>query len=116
MKKIEAYIRPEKLQLVKDALDKIGIKSLTVFDVRGRGAQGGIKLTGRVGDYTVDFIDKSKLEIFVNCGTDIESIITAIADAARTEPNGRPGDGKIFISEVEDAIRIRDLARGEEVC
>jgi nitrogen regulatory protein P-II 1 len=116
MKKIEAYVRPEKLQRVKEALDAIGVKSLSVYDVRGRGAQGGIKLAGRVGEYVVDFIDKLKLELFINCGTDIEAVITAIADAARSEPNGRPGDGKIFISDVQDAIRIRDLERGEAIC
>ena len=116
MKKVETYIRPEKLQRVKDALDKIGIKACPLSMSAGGVPKVASELAGRTGDYTVDFIDKSKLEMFVNCDVDIEGVITAIADAARSDPNGKAGDGKIFISPVDDAVRIRDLGRGEKVC
>ncbi|HMF30991.1 MAG TPA: P-II family nitrogen regulator [Candidatus Lokiarchaeia archaeon] len=110
---IEAYIRPERLQAVKDALEVMGIKGMSISQVKGHGAQGGIKLAGRAGSYNVEFIDKVKLEICVDGDTDLEAIINHIADAART---GKPGDGKIFVLPIDDAIRIRTMERGESVC
>ena len=112
MKKIEAFIRPEKLQPVKEALDTMGVKGISMYNVKGRGAQGGIKLAGRAGSYIVDFIDKVKIEVVVDSDDMVEPIINRIADAART---GRPGDGKIFVVPVDDVIRIRTMERGEGV-
>ncbi len=111
MKKIEAFIRPEKLQAVRDALVACKVSGITVHQVQGHGSQGGMKLLGRAGEYHVDFLDKLKIELVVDGGFDVENIIKAIADAART---GAPGDGKIFISPVEDAIRIRTMERGDK--
>src|SRR4030042_5458583 len=106
MKKIEAFIRPEKLQPVKDVLLAKNVKGMTIHQVQGHGSQKGMKFLGRAGEYTVEFIDKVKIELIIDGGFNIEDLIKAIADAART---GTPGDGKIFISSVEDAIRIRTM-------
>ncbi len=111
MKKIEAFIRPEKLQPVKEALLAKNVKGITIHQVQGHGTQKGMKLLGRAGEYTVEFLDKVKVELVVDGGFDIEDLIKVIADAART---GAPGDGKIFISPVEDAIRIRTMERGDK--
>lgn len=112
MKKIEAIIRPEKLEPVKEALDKKGIKGMTIYEVRGHGAQKGIKLMGRAGEYCLPWIDKLKIEIVVSSSINIEEIIDAIIETAST---GKNGDGKIFITPVESAIRIRTKERGEEI-
>ena len=112
MKKIECFIRPEKLELVKDALLKLGIQGMSMWEVRGHGRQKGIKLTGRAGQYTVHWINKVKLEIFINSSHNIDEIIETIIKIAST---GQPGDGKIFILPVEDAIRIRTGERGTNV-
>ena len=112
MKKIEAYIRPEKLQPIKDALDAKGIKGMTIYQVKGHGAQKGIMLVGRAGEYCVPWIDKVKLEMIVSDQVDIEDIIEAIIEKAQT---GKPGDGKIFISSISDAIRIRTKERGDSI-
>lgn len=110
MKKIEAYIRPEKLEPVKVALFEKGIKGMTIHEVKGHGNQRGIKLVGRTGEYCVEWIDKLKLEIVVGEITDLEDIINTIVEKAST---GKIGDGKIFITPVDDAIRIRTKERGE---
>ena len=112
MKKIEAYIRPEKLNAIKEALDEKGIKGMTIYQVKGHGAQKGIMLVGRAGEYCVPWIDKVKLELIVSDEIDIEDILETIIKNAQT---GKPGDGKIFISSISDAIRIRTRERGDEI-
>jgi nitrogen regulatory protein P-II 1 len=103
MLKIEAIIKPEKLEDVKEALDAIGHSSMTIQDVEGRGRQKGIQLEWRVGTYNVEFLPKTKVEIVCD-DDDCRKIVDAIVEAAHT---GDVGDGKIFISEVKDIIRIR---------
>ncbi|WP_338252154.1 P-II family nitrogen regulator [Pyrodictium abyssi] len=103
MKKIEAIIRPEKLEQVKKALEENGYTGMTVIEVRGRGEQRGIKLQFRGRSITVDLLTKIKIEI-VTPDEDVDKIVEIIAKNART---GRPGDGRIFIIPVEKAIRIR---------
>ena len=112
MKKIEAYIRPEKLDAVKDVLHEKGIKGITIYEVKGHGTQKGIKLVGRAGEYCLPWIDKLKLEIIISESVNLEEIIDAIIDNSKT---GKPGDGKIFISEIKDAIRIRTKERGDSI-
>ncbi|TFG01241.1 MAG: P-II family nitrogen regulator [Promethearchaeota archaeon] len=112
MKKIECFIRPEKLQPVKDALSEIGIKGMSIYEVRGHGNQGGMWLTGRSGNYCVPWIDKLKLEIVVNNNVNLDGIIDTIIENSKT---GKQGDGKIFITPVEEAIRIRTKEKGEEI-
>ena len=110
MKKIEAIIRPEKLNDVKDALEGAGFVGLNIVHVTGRGAQKGIVHSGRGGEtYTVDMLPKLKIEVVVK-DTDCNKAIDIITQAART---GNIGDGKIFIIPVEDAIRVRTGERGE---
>lgn len=109
MKKIEAIIRPEKLDSVKGALDSGGFHGMNVVHVTGRGAQKGIVHSGRGGEtYTVDMLPKLKIEVVVQ-DSEAERAIELIMNAART---GNIGDGKIFISSVEDAIRVRTGERG----
>ena len=109
MKKIEAVIKPFKLEEVKDALTEIGIQGLTVSEVKGFGRQKGHTELYRGAEYVVDFIPKIKIEVVVP--DDIaEKVVEAIVNAART---GRIGDGKVFIIPVEDAIRIRTGEIGE---
>jgi nitrogen regulatory protein PII len=111
MKKIEAYIKPFKLDDVKSALMEIGVRGLSVSEVRGFGRQRGHTELYRGSEYRVDFIPKSKLEIVVR--DDIaEQVIEVITKVART---GQIGDGKIFVSSIEDAIRIRTGESGESV-
>lgn len=112
MKKIEAFIRPEKLDSVKDALHQIGVKGMTIHQVRGHGAQKGIKLVGRSGEYCLPWIDKLKLEIVISSSMKVDDVVEAIISAATT---GKPGDGKIFITPVEEAIRIRTREKGEDI-
>ena len=112
MKKIECLIRPEKLEQVKETLFEIGLRGMTIYEVKGHGHQRGMKFKGRAGEYCVEWIDKLKLEIVVNGKQDIEKILESIRTTAAT---GNPGDGKIFISTIEDAIRIRTGERGESV-
>ena len=104
MKMIMAVIRPERLQLVKDALKDIGINALTITDVRGRGQQSGVKFSNRVGSFVVDELEKTKIEIVVE-DTEAQATIDAIRNAACT---GHMGDGRIFVMPVEMSIRIRD--------
>jgi len=112
MKKIEAIIRPEKLNDVKSALESGGFVGLNVVHVTGRGAQKGIVHGGRGGEtYTVDMLPKLKIEVVVK-DIDAAKAVDLIANSART---GNIGDGKIFIIPVEDAIRVRTGERGEVV-
>ncbi|OGC33088.1 transcriptional regulator [candidate division WOR-1 bacterium RIFOXYB2_FULL_48_7] len=111
MKKIEAIIRSEKLDELREALDAKGLSSMTVTDVRGRGAQKGITLEWRVGEYTVEFLPKIKVEIIVN-DQQAETVIKIITGVCQT---GNIGDGKIFVLPVEQAVRIRTGERGEQV-
>ncbi|AMV17808.1 P-II family nitrogen regulator [Planctomyces sp. SH-PL14] len=103
MKKIEAIIRHFKLEEVKDALNAVGVEGMTVTEVRGFGRQKGHKEQYRGSEYSVDFLPKVKLEIVVSDGTKNE-IVSAILKTART---GTIGDGKIFITPLEETIRIR---------
>ncbi len=109
MKKIEAIIKPFKLDEVKTALTKIGVQGLTVSEVRGFGRQKGHKEQYRGAEYTIDFVPKVKIEVVVGDSA-VASVVDAITRAART---GEIGDGKIFVSSLEEAIRIRTGERGE---
>ena len=112
MKKIEAIIRPEKLNDVKAALEDSGFIGLNIVNVTGRGAQKGIVHAGRGGEtYTVDMLPKLKIEVVVK-DADAEKAVQIFIDCART---GNIGDGKIFIIPVEDAIRVRTGERGDVV-
>jgi len=110
MKKIEAIIKPFKLDEVKDALSGIGVTGLTVSEVQGFGRQKGHTEVYRGAEYKVDFVPKAKLEIMVDEDM-VSQVIETITQAART---GKIGDGKIFIHPVEDAIRIRTGERGTD--
>ena len=103
MKKIEAIIKPFKLDEVKDAILKLGVSGITMTEVKGFGRQKGHKEIYRGAEYVVDFLPKVKLEIVVK-EDDIERCIEAITNAART---GKIGDGKIFVTSVERVVRIR---------
>ena len=109
MKKIEAYIKPFKLDDVKSALMEIGVKGISVSEVRGFGRQKGHTELYRGSEYKVDFLPKSKLEI-VTRDEMVDEIIDVISKVART---GQVGDGKIFVIPVEDAIRIRTGESGD---
>ena len=110
MKKIEAVIKPFKLDEVKEALQEIGLKGMTVTEVKGFGRQKGHTELYRGAEYVVDFLPKVKIEIVVEDGV-VERAVETIQAAARTD---RIGDGKIFIIPVEDAIRIRTAERGTD--
>jgi len=110
MKKIEAVIKPFKLDEVKEALQDVGIQGLTVTEAKGFGRQKGHTELYRGAEYVVDFLPKVKLEVVVDDGM-ADRAIEAIQNAAQT---GRIGDGKIFVSDVSDAIRIRTGERGSE--
>jgi len=109
MKEIVAIIRPDKLEDVKQALEETGCHGVTVTEVKGRGRQLGLTESYRGRDYKVDLLPKTRLEIVVN-DTDAEKVIETIVKTAQT---GDIGDGKIFISPVEDVVRIRTGERGE---
>ena len=109
MKKIEAIIKPFKLDEVKDALSDIGIDGMTVSEVRGFGRQKGHTEIYRGGDYTVDFLPKIKIEIVLGDNL-LANAVKTILGSAKT---GKIGDGKVFISTIEDAIRIRTDEKGE---
>ena len=110
MKKIEAIIKPCKLDEVKEALHELGLKGITVVEAKGFGRQKGHTELYRGAEYVVDFLPKVKIEIVLE-DTMVERAVEAIMQAAHT---GRIGDGKIFISTVEEAIRIRTGERGAE--
>src|SRR6266404_6138252 len=109
MTKVEAIIQVAKLDAVKDALHEVGVEGMTVFEARGHGRQKGHTEFYRGREYTVDLIPKVKLEI-VLADDMVEKVVKAITSASRT---GKIGDGKIFLSRIDDAIRIRNDERGE---
>jgi nitrogen regulatory protein P-II 1 len=109
MQKIEAIIQPSKLNEVKDALIEIGVAGITVIEARGHGRQKGHTEFYRGREYAVDLLPKVKLEVVV-ADNMVEPAIQAISNSART---GAIGDGKIFVSRIDDAIRIRNAERGE---
>jgi len=110
MKKIEAIIKPFKLDEVKEALHEIGLKGLTVIEAKGFGRQKGHTELYRGAEYVVDFLPKVKIEIVMEDGL-VERAVEVITQAARTE---RIGDGKIFVTTVEEAVRIRTGEKGGE--
>jgi nitrogen regulatory protein PII len=109
MKKIEAIIKPFKLDEVKDALNQIGLKGITVIEAKGFGRQKGHTELYRGAEYVVDFLPKVKIELVIEDDL-VEKAVEAIRTSAQT---GRIGDGKIFVSPIEDAIRIRTGERGD---
>ena len=109
MKKIEAIIKPFKLDEVKDALNQIGLKGITVIEAKGFGRQKGHTELYRGAEYVVDFLPKVKIELIIEDDL-VEKDVEAIRTSAQT---GRIGDGKIFVSAIEDAIRIRTGERGD---
>jgi nitrogen regulatory protein P-II 1 len=109
MKKIEAIIKPYKLDEVKDALTGMGVIGMTVSEVRGFGRQKGHTELYRGSEYTIDFLPKIRIEIVVADGM-VDKVVDAIAAAART---GAIGDGKVFVTPVEEAVRIRTGERDE---
>ena len=109
MKKVEAIIKPFKLEEVKDALGDVGIEGMTVSEVKGFGRQKGHTEIYRGSEYTVDFLPKIKLELVLPDNR-VEAAVAAIVGAAKT---GKIGDGKIFVSPVSEAIRIRTEEKGD---
>jgi nitrogen regulatory protein PII len=109
MKKIEAIIKPFKLEEVKDALGEIGIEGMTVSEVKGFGRQKGHTEIYRGSEYTVDFLPKIKIELVVGDQV-LDSAVNTIVKAAKT---GKIGDGKVFVSGIEEAVRIRTEEKGE---
>jgi nitrogen regulatory protein PII len=109
MKKIEAIIKPFKLEEVKDALAEIGIEGMTICEVKGFGRQKGHTEIYRGSEYTVDFLPKIKIEIVLPDDSR-DAAVAAIVKAAKT---GKIGDGKVFVSNIEEAVRIRTEEKGE---
>lgn len=109
MKKVEAIIKPFKLDDVKDRLGEIGVQGITVLEVKGFGRQKGHTELYRGAEYVVDFLPKIKIEVVVPDDM-VEDVIEAVVEAAHT---GRIGDGKVFVVPVEDAVRIRTGERGD---
>ena len=109
MKKIEAIIKPFKLEEVKDALSEVGIEGMTVSEVKGFGRQKGHTEIYRGSEYTVDFLPKIKIEVVLGDAR-ADSAVAAIVKAAKT---GKIGDGKIFVTNIAEAIRIRTEEKGE---
>ena len=112
MKKIEAIIKPFKLEEVKDALAEIGVEGMTVTEVKGFGRQKGHTEIYRGSEYTVDFLPKIKVEVVIGDSL-VDSAVAAIVKAAKT---GKIGDGKVFVTNVQEAIRIRTEETGEKAC
>jgi nitrogen regulatory protein P-II 1 len=110
MKKIEAIIKPHKLDEVKEALNALGVQGMTVYEVKGYGRQKGHTEIYRGSEYTVDFVPKTKIEVVVDDELAVK-VEDALMEAART---GKIGDGKIFTLDVEGAIRIRTGERGHQ--
>jgi nitrogen regulatory protein P-II 1 len=110
MKKIEAIIRPFKLDDVREALSEIGVRGMTLTEVKGYGRQKGHTELYRGSEYKIDFLPKIKIEI-IAADSMVENVVSAIVKAART---GQVGDGKIFVSPVEDVIRVRTEESGED--
>jgi nitrogen regulatory protein P-II 1 len=110
LKKIEAIIREDKVNDVKDALAEIGIVGLNMFEVRGHGRQGGIQLVGRAGTYQVNMLPKIQINIILS-DRNLEDAIDVILKSAYT---GEPGDGIIFVYPVDEVIRVRTRERGQD--
>jgi nitrogen regulatory protein PII len=110
MKKVEAIIKPFKLEDVKEALAEVGVQGMTVVEVKGFGRQKGHTEIYRGSEYTVDFLPKVKIEVVVESDR-CDAVVDAIVKAANT---GKIGDGKVFVSDVSEAIRIRTGERGRE--
>lgn len=110
MKKVEAIIKPFKLDEVKDALSEVGVQGMTVTEVKGFGRTGGKKEVYRGSAYVVDFVPKVKIEVVV-ADSQTQSVLDAVEKSAKT---GRIGDGKIFVTPVEQAVRIRTGEQGED--
>ncbi|MBT7522730.1 MAG: P-II family nitrogen regulator [Nitrospina sp.] len=110
MKKVEAIIKPFKLDEVKDKLNELGIQGITVTEVKGFGRQKGHTELYRGAEYVVDFLPKIKMEIVI-ADSLVEDVVNAIVKAGQT---GRIGDGKIFVTNIEEAVRIRTGERGED--
>lgn len=110
MKKLEAVIQPSKLDAVREALYQVGVQGMTISEVRGHGRQKGHTEVYRGNEYTVDFIPKIKLEAVLPDAL-AEAAVEAILKAARS---GRIGDGKVFLSDIAEAVRIRDSQRGDQ--
>ena len=110
MKKVEAIIKPFKLDEVKDALSEVGVQGMTVTEVKGFGRTGGKREVYRGSAYVVDFVPKVKVEVVVPDDL-VAALVEAVEKAAKT---GRIGDGKIFVTPIEEAVRIRTGERGED--
>ena len=109
MKKIEAIIKPFKLEEVKDALGEVGIEGMTVSEVKGFGRQKGHTEIYRGSEYTVDFLPKIKIEVVIS-DEHLDAAVSAIIQSAKT---GKIGDGKVFVSNIEEAVRIRTEEQGD---
>ena len=110
MKKVEAIIRPERIDIVKNALAEAGYVGMTINEVKGRGIQGGITERYRGREYIVDLIPKVKIELVVK-GDDVDEVLKIICENAKT---GNPGDGKIFVMPVETVVRVRTGEKNED--
>ena len=110
LKKIEAIIREDKVNDVKDALAKIGIVGMNMFEIRGHGRQGGIQLTGRAGSYQVDMLTKIQINIVLS-DRNLDETIETILNSAFT---GEAGDGILFVYPVDEVVRVRTRERGQE--
>jgi nitrogen regulatory protein P-II 1 len=110
MKKIEAIIKPFKLEEVKDALGEVGVEGMTVTEVKGFGRQKGHTEIYRGSEYTVDFLPKIKIEVVID-DQHLDQAVSAIVKSAKT---GKIGDGKVFVSPVDNAVRIRTEETGEQ--
>ena len=110
MKKIEAIIRPEKLPVVKAALEESGYPGMTITEVRGHGVQKGVTQQWRGREFVVEFLPKVKVEVVVTSDADVDRILTLIYDNASTD---NIGDGKVFVTDIVEAMRVRTGERGE---
>jgi nitrogen regulatory protein P-II 1 len=110
LKKIEAIIREDKANDVREALEKIGIMGLNMFEIRGHGRQGGIQLLGRAGAYQVNMLTKIQINIVLS-DRNLDETIDTIVNAAYT---GEPGDGLLFVTPVDEVIRVRTRERGQD--
>ena len=111
MKLVSAIVRPNRLEVVKEKLSEHGFHGLTVTDVQGAGRQRGHTEVYRGHEYKVDLVQKVKIEVVVPSES-VTGVVEAIAEAARSGPEGRIGDGKVFVTNVDDAVRIRTGERG----
>ena len=109
MTKLEAIIQPSKFEAVKDALHELGVEGMTISEVRGHGRQKGHTEHYRGREYSVDLLPKTKIELVI----DDKLVESAVAAILKTASTGKIGDGKIFLSKIDDAIRIRNQERGE---